>query len=562
MHRFSQCLFIIVLTSIILCSGLVIAQSDRGQGQYAVLVPDIGQYSYLVKTDSPQAQRFFDQGLRLFYGYYFPESLASFQEAARLDPDCPMMYWGMALAIAPNPNSRYLGGHDDPQGKGARAIEQAMGLIDRAAEKEKGLIRALMTLYDRTTQPDRTLRDLAYAQALKKLLEQYPDDPEVGTLYASSLMTPSAWDYWTPDGQPRPDTKATDNALQHVLDRYPDHPGANHLYIHLLENSHTPGRALPHAERLAKTMPNSGHIQHMPTHIYIRTGRYGQTIKGNQRSLEVDKIFLNAWGDRDIPIGVASNSLSASNHGMHAQDFLHMAAVLQGNYSTSIQSAQMVAKMIPVEQLGSSGALQRRYIRPWLTDKRFGKWDRILNQPQPSQDLPFLRGIWHYVRGSALAAKGRLTEAEQELVVVRKAADSEGMDTLMVPVGSARMLLTLAGHVLEGEIASRQGEVDRAMLHLDTAVRMEDGLPYMEPPVWGHPVRHSLGAVLMDAGRFAEAEVVYWEDLRRYPENGWSLYGVWQSLLKQGKTKRAKEAEKRFRAAWQGADVTLKASRF
>jgi tetratricopeptide (TPR) repeat protein len=532
------------------------------EGKLAPLLDSLGAYHYPVARCSPAAQRFFDQGLRLYYGFYFPESIASFREAARIDADCPMIYWGLALAIAPTPNSRYFGAPDDPQGKGAEAIERAVELIGRASKKERRFIRALRLLYDARAQPDRRQRGLAYADAMRAIAERYPRDLEAGTLYATALMTLSPWSYWTPDGKPRPGTEAAAAALERVIRANRDHPGANHMVIHLLESSQTPERALPHAERLARTMPGAGHIVHMPSHIYMRTGRYAQVVASNRRSLDADRLLLAAWGDREMPMGVGSYSLSASTHGMHAREFIHMASVFQGNYAAAIDAARSVAAMIRAEQLRSNGTLQRHFVRPWLTRRQFGKWSQILEEPPPPAGLPFVEGTWHFARGSALAATERLPEAERELTEVRAAAGRKELTHLGVRVNPASKILTLAGHLLEGEIAARKKDTERALTHMEAALRLEESLAYVEPSDWAYPVRHSLGAVLLQAGRAEEAETVYWDDLRRNPENGWSLYGVRQSLLRQGKTALAAEVESRFRKAWAEADVTLTDSRF
>ncbi len=549
----------IFLWLVIASSSAFFAKTSSAQEhgvKVAPLLDGLGDYSYLVSDCSGPAQQFFDQGLRLFYGFYFPEAVASFREAARLDPDCPMTYWGEAMAIAPIPNSRYFDSPDDPKGAGAEAIARASRLVEHASDKERGLLEALQILYDSSAEPESSQRDRGYVNALGALHERYPNDPEVGTLYALALMTASPWDYWTPDGQPRPGTTEAMAALNSVLNGHPEHPGANHLFIHLMENSQHPELALPHAERLKHAMPGAGHIVHMPSHIYIRTGRYAEVVESNQRSLAADRKLVAAWGNHQLPLGVSSSSLSATNHGVHAEDFLHMAAVLQGNYETAIESAQKIATLSE-PQLASSGSAQRRYVRLMLTNKRFGKWNRILKEPEPDPVYPFVRGIWHYVRGSAYAATGQLASAQRELTQLQATAEAEGMKELMVRVNSANTLLTLAGHVLTAEIALKQRDLANALGHLESAVRIEDGLRYTEPPDWGHPVRHSLGAVLLEAGRAQEAETVYWEDLRRHPENGWSLYGVWQSLLQQGKEPQAAEVEKRFEKAWANADVTL-----
>ncbi|MGR9117615.1 MAG: tetratricopeptide repeat protein [Gammaproteobacteria bacterium] len=555
-HDFMKNLSTLIGITICLVCFALTSQAEVGSKTVAPLIDDLGGYSYPVSDCSGQAQRFFDQGLRLYYGFYYPEAVVSFREAARLDPDCPMVYWGEALAIAPNPNSRYNRLPDDPQGQGKEAVGSALRLVDRASDKERGLIEALNAFYESSVEQDSSLRDQAYTDALRRLHEYYPDDPEVGTLYAEALMTSTAWRYWTPDGRPRPGTNSALAALNKVLEKYPDHPGANHLFIHLVESSQNPEVALPHAKRLAYSMPGAGHIVHMPSHIYIRAGQYKEAEKSNLRSLAADRRFLEVWDDRELPIGIPSYSLSATNHGIHAEEFLYLIAVLQGNYTIAIESARKVAARVK-PKLATSGTAQRRYVRPMLTLRRFGKWDEIINEPAPDTAYPFVSGIWHFVRGSAYAATGKLTEMERELTALQAVKQAEGMHELMVRVNSAATLLTIAEHVLLAEITVQKGDFDQALAHLESAVRIEDSLAYMEPPDWDHPVRHSLGEVLLGMGRAQEAETVFWEDLRRNPENGWSLFGVRQSLLMQGKDALAAEIEERFRKSWEGADVTL-----
>jgi tetratricopeptide (TPR) repeat protein len=364
--------------------------------------------------------------------------------------------------------------------------------------------------------------------------------------------------HWAPDGSPHPGTIEAAAALEQALKRVPDHPGANHYYIHLHEDSLRPEIALPHAERLARAMPGQGHIVHMPTHIYIVTGRYEEAVQGNRASIKADQEFVKAWEGYPTPPSMAMF------HPNHARAFLLLAAEMQGNYAAAMEAARALASSLPLTQLraGPMQSFQGTFVRPWLTAKRFGKWQQLLDEQQPADSPPFVEGIWQFVRGSALLATGRLQEAERHLYQLRSIQRIKGLDALMVRANSARRLLEIAGLVLEGELNASRGDIDRALLLLSEAVRLEDGLKYMEPPDWGHPVRHSLGAVLLEAGRAEEAEVVYWEDLRRNPENGWSLFGLWQSLLAQGDTLRAVEVESRFRRSWEKADVELKASRF
>ena len=543
----------------LLLSGLV--TSSWGQDSavsHAPLLDTLGEYHRPVTTTSRLAQSYFDQGLRLIYGYYFTEAVASFREAVRLDPNFAMAYWGMALAIGPNPNSRYFQKPDDPRGEGDKAIEKAVSLNGGASEKERAFIDALVKRYELS---DREQRDRAYMVAMRQLFQRYPDDPDAGTFYADSLMTMSPWTYWGADGEPyfRGTVEAA-AALERVVEMFPRHPGANHLYIHLMENSQTPERALPHADRLAQLMPGLGHVVHMPGHIYLRVGQYEKAILTNRGSLAADQEMVDIWGDHEYPADVPSGGASHVGHPSHARAFIHLAATMQGRFALAMDMARESASGMSVEQLAGDGGAQKTYVSPWLTLRRFGKWQEILDHTAPSGAPPYVQGIWHFVHGNALAATGRLGDAQQALDEVR--ANASVALGLRVVVNTDRDLLTLASEMLAGQIAFYQGQTEEAVRHLETAARMEDGFNYMEPPDWSSPVRHWLGAVLLEAGRPEQAEVVYWEDLRRNPENGWSLFGLLQSLRAQGKTQTATPVEERFNRAWARADVALTSSRF
>jgi hypothetical protein len=312
--------------------------SPVAEPRLAPLVAGLGNYHYPISGCSELAQQYFDQGLRLYYAFYLPEALASFNEAASISPDCPMAHWGVALACAPIPNSRYFGYPDDPKGKGAEAIARAAALMDKSPGKERGLILALQTLLDVRKEPNALQRSHSYYEAMRTLFAKHPDDPEVATLYAAAYMTHMGWVYWTPDGQPLDGTLDAVSALERVMQAVPEHPGANHLYIHLLESSQHPEKAMVQAERLARTIPIAGHVVHMPSHIQIRTGRYADAVQSNHNSIDADQKFAAAWGSHDIPKGF-TYPLSSTNHSHHAHEFLFMAAVLQGNYAEAFHTS-------------------------------------------------------------------------------------------------------------------------------------------------------------------------------------------------------------------------------
>ena len=561
----SRCLLVGVLAGLLLGCG----QADQTQapaapqptaGQaLAVLVPGSGDYSRPITTDSAAAQQFFDQGLRLAWGFYFPESIASYQEAARLDPDHPMPYWGMAHAMGPNPNSRYGRMPDDPLGEGLKAITKAMSLKENGNAYERDLIDAMFILYDKATIPDSDERDQAYLDAARALHAKYPEDGDVGALYAAAYMSIGRWDYWDADGYPKSETETVAQALEKVLAVNPDHPGALHLFIHLLEASLEPERALTAADRLEATMPIAGHMVHMPAHIYVRVGQYDKAIASNVRSQEVDKKFAEIWGDYPLP-NLGTYPLSHKMHAPHAIDFIRYAATVQGNYETALEAAWKSAASVTEATVDRRGG-QKRVSAPWLVYKIFGKWDELLNHTPKYTGRPYLDGIWSYAIGSAYAATGQLDKARTESAKLTALANAPNADEYRVGATPASAVLQLAAHALEGEIHQAAGELDRAVESFAAAVAIEDENNYTEPPDWSQPMRHYLGAALVEAGRGSEAEAVYRRDLRWNQNNGWSFYGLALALDQQGAEEEAAAVRAQFEAAWQNADVTLSRSR-
>ena len=548
----------IVLAALLLGISLPERSQSAPSDELAVLVDGLGTYGRKISTNSPVAQQFFDQGLRLTYGYYFPEAIASFQEALRHDPDNPMIYWGLALAIGPNPNSRFRNFPDDPHGEGAKAIKAARARAGKASKVEQALIESLYVIYDVETYPNRDERDRKFIAATRSAFQRYPDDLEAGFLFADAYMIHTRWSYWRRDGSPLPGTLDAGRALEHVMSREPDHPGAVHLYIHLYESSASPERALPQADRLESLMPNVGHIVHMPSHIYVRVGQYEKAVTSNQRSLEVDRKLLSAWGERKLP-ALGTYGMSHRTHGPHAWDFMRFAAQLQGNYARAIEAARSA-------DTGQShqgpGAVHRLHTTVWLVHKVFGKWDAVLAEPPPAPGSAYEDGLWSYVRASAFVGKGEIDKAQLELERLRIAARDPAVKDFLASANPAPKILELAAHGLEGEIAMSRRQYRKAVESFAAAVRLQDTLNYVEPPDWGQSMRLYLGAALLKAGRPRQAEKVYREDLREFRENGWALFGLWQSLRAQGRTGEARAVRLRFDQAWKGADVTLKASVF
>ena len=548
----------ILLSAFLILPQLIQAQSS--DQALALVIPGSGDYHREISTDSAVAQQFYDQGLRMTWSFYFPEAIASFQEAARHDPDHPMIYFGLAHAAGPNPNSRYANLPDDPQGTGLAAIQKAMSLIANGDQREQAMVRALNVLYDKSAIPDNAQRDAAYLEAMRSLYARYPGDPDIATMFAAAYMCMGRWDYWLADGSPKPGTADAMAALEHAMVVEPYHPGANHLYIHLMEASLQPEKALAAAHKLESTVPISGHMVHMPGHIYLRVGDYERAIDINQRSQIVDQQFAEIWGDMNFP-NIGTYSLSHRTHAPHALDFVRYAATLQGSYDIAAEAAQRGAASVG-RAAESVNRGQKRVVSSWMVDKTFGKWDKILSMEQSHSGTPYLDGMWSFVTGSAYVHTQQLPKAEMELQNLRKQAMDETVDSSGVGPTPASQILNLAGFALEGEIKEAQGDLNGAIAAYNRAVELEDQNNYTEPPDWSDPIRHYLGAALLSAGRPVDAETVYRQDLQWNQFNGWSTYGLYLALAAQGREAEAEMVKRQFESLWRNADVMLERSRF
>lgn len=555
---YSQISVAVVLLGVLGANSITERGFAAPPNEHAVLVDNIGTYGRKISTKSRIAQKFFDQGLRLVYGYYFPEAIASFEEAQQWDPDHPMLDWGLALAMGPNPNSRKNSFPDDPHGDGRKAIASARAHLARATPAERALIESLSVQYDTERYPDRALRDEKYIEATRSVLNRYPDDLEAGFMYVDSIMIRGAWNYWRRDGSPLAGTSEAATALDHILARDPNHPGAVHLYVHLFESSAEPERALPQADRLESLMPKAGHMVHMPSHIYLRVGNYEKAIASNERSVAADRYFLSEWGDRPFPTA-GTYHLSASTHAPHALDVLRYAAMLQGNYAKALQTAREVAASHSV--MGANPR-QQRLPAVWLVHKAFGKWQELLAEPAPPMDRLYLNGGWHYFRGSAFAGLGELDKAESELLTLTATSVDPALKEVISGANSAAPILAMLCRALSGEIALARGRPGEAIVAFEEAVHMQDELNFNEPPDWSQSMRLYLGGALLKAGRAKDAEGVYREELQSLHDNGWALFGLWRSVRAQGRTVEAKEIQERFDRAWKNADVALSESVF
>src|SRR4051812_36814163 len=518
-------------------------------GELAPRLQNLGVHTFRVTTTSARAQRFINQGLNLAYGFNHAEAGRAFAEAARLDPRCAMAYWGQALVLGPNINAA-MAGDDEPKAK--TLIEKAASLKRTASARERAYIDALAARYTGRSE-DRVKADRAYADAMRRLTKQFPDDLDAKTIFAESLMDLRPWNYWTRDGEPYAETSEIRDALAQVIARNRNHPGALHYWVHLWEPTNTPERAEAEADRLLPLMPGAGHMVHMPAHIYMRVGRFADVVSSNQAAARADEDYITQCRAQGLyPLGYYP-------HNIH---FVWMGATALGQSGLAAEAARKVSAAITDASLKEAPALQGFTLVPYWTMVRFGRWDEILADKGPRLDHPFSRGAWHFARAMALTATGRVELAEEELAALRKEVD----DPALVQPATSSMntgvaILRIAPEVVAGELAARRQEWDTAVLHLDRAIRYEDALIYQEPPDWPAPVRQTLGAVLLQTGRPSEAEAVYWEDLKKNPGTGWSLYGLWQALRAEQKTDEARAAEARFRDAWKNADVTLTASR-
>ena len=550
-----------VVLSLYLCFSLFAFEITANQKQdeaKAILIEGSGTYSREITTRVPAAQKFFDQGLRFAWGFYFPESIASYQEASRLDPDHPMPYWGMAHAMGPNPNSRYARMPDDPLGEGLKAIEEALKRIDKASNLEKRIIKALHVFYDKESIADPTLRDRAYLKEMRQLNKEYPNDPDIAALYAGSYMSIRRWDYWDSDGNPKGETIEVAEALERIIYSGQSHPGVFHLHIHLIEASLEPERALISADSLEETVPIVGHVVHMPAHIYVRVGDYQKAIENNIRSQQVDLKLAELWGDMPLP-NIGTYPLSHKLHAGHALDFVRYAATVQGNFELANEAAWRMANRIKGDAVMVMGG-QKRVSAPWLVLKIFGKWNEILKLQPDHTGTPYLDGIWSYVLGSAHLAKGNMSQAQIELSKLKKIANSPNADQYRVGATPASSVLKVAAYGLEGETHMAKGEYSKAVASFKKGVEIEDLNNYTEPPDWAQPMRHYLGAALLKSNKPEEAEIVYRRDLRWNQNNGWSLFGLYQSLKMQGKASESEEIYKKWTESWKLSDIDIQAS--
>jgi tetratricopeptide (TPR) repeat protein len=522
----------------------------------ATLLKGLGNYSFPVTSKNPDVQRWFNQALMLTYGFNHDAAERSFLKAAALDPECAMCWWGAALVLGPHVNAGMDPVNND---KAWQRLQRAVELAPQATEREQAFIRALAARYAQNPPEDRRPLDEAYAAATGQLVAQRKDDLDAAVFHAEALMDLQPWDYYDEQRRPKGRTAEVVSILESVMARNPDHAGALHLYVHAVEASADPQRGVAAADRLRELIPGSGHLVHMPAHIYARVGRWHDAVIANQKAIAADNLYLSMCGGNAqgiYPLGYVP----------HNPHFLWFAASMEGASAIARDAAKMTADRVNLPELmrepGFAG-LQHYWMTPVFDNVRFGRWEEIAKAPNPAPDLPYVTAIWSYAQAMAAIRQGRLQDAATHHAQLAKLAADPVMQTLMVwdryPLAHAA---NIAERTVRAELALERGDTQAAIAALREAVQIEDGIPYDEPPGWHAPVRQSLGAVLLAANRATEAETVYREELRRNPANGWSLKGLALSQERQQRPRDAAATEKEFGTAWQHADVQLVASRF
>jgi len=512
------------------------------------LFENLGSLHHPITTTSEQAQRYFDQGLRLVYAFNHEEAIRSFEAAAQQDPQAAMPYWGIALALGPNINSAM---EKKDEGRAVEMVQKARQLADHTTRGEKAYIEALVARYVGRKGTKRRGLDEAYAKAMRSVAQQFPEDDDAATLFAEALMDLRPWDLWKPDGGPQPGTDEIVTTLESVLAKNPDHPGACHYYLHAVEASSQPERALPCAERLPGLMPGAGHLVHMPAHIYMRLGKYHEAVERNQQAVEIDQQYL---ASRD------QTGEYAEGYYTHNLHFLWASLAMEGRNVEAMKAARDLTATITVEEARKDRSKELYLPTPIFSMIRFGRWEELLRELPPPKELRLMEGMWRLGRGLALVATGRLPGADGEHVALAGLTKQIRRDHT-TEEKTERALLKIAERVLAGELAARRQRYDDAIRLFKEAIKMEEALPFSEPPLWPLSVRHHLGAVLLLADRPSEAEAVYHADLLSHPDNGWALTGLIQSLRAQQKDDQAAEAEDRFKKAWAHADFIPAASR-
>ena len=528
---------------VVVGSSPVSAQSAAG----AQLLPGMGDYSHPIQTTSPEAQTYFDQGMALLYNFNHAEAERSFLKAAELDPTAPMPWWGVGIALGLNYNRDVTKLEGERLTRACDAAQKAVALSRGGSPVEAALAQALATRYSRDPNADPTVLNAQYREAMRQAYARYPDDPEVGTLYADAVMNLRPWQLWGTDGTPGPDTLELVKVLEAVLRRHPNHPGANHYYVHAVEASPTPERALASATRLETLVPGAGHLVHMPTHIYIHTGHISRVAELNAKAAAADERYIEVAK----PEGVYP--FMYYGHNVH---FVVVGNILIGRYEDALKAGEQMAGLVAPHVADMGPMVEWALSLPTLAHVRFHKWDAILSAPRPPESQPLARSFDHYARTLALQMTGKASQARIEAAAFESTRATVPPETLVVSFNNAPAILSMVSHLLRGQMAA---SADQAVAHLEMAAAAQDALTYDEPEPWPWSVRETLGAVLLKAGRAAEAERVFRKDLEKNPASGRTLFGLTKSLEAQGRTAEAAIVRREFDQAWKQATSTLSA---
>jgi tetratricopeptide (TPR) repeat protein len=539
-----------LLCALAFCCNAAVARQKAADRPPDLSLTAIGRHHHPIATKNKSAQDYFDQGLTLIYGFNHEEAARSFEYAAKLDPNSPMPLWGIALAIGPNYNVDV----DAAREKLAfETIQKAARLAQTSPQVERDYVSALAARFSGDAGPDYKKLARDYAGATKSLSQKYPDDLDAATLYADSLMALNPWKLWTLDGKPNDNTEEIVAVLEGVLKQDPNHVGANHFYIHAVEASPQPERALSSARRLDSMVPKAGHLVHMPSHIYVRTGFYADAVKSNEEAAKADRVYAQRAAQEGSMYDLMYHS--------HNEHFLASAASMAGRYAEAKAAADaMATRLMPHVKM--MPALDTFIMTPLWVDARFDKWDAIFARAEPDKELPATHAMWRYTRTLAFAARGQNEKAAVEREEFGKEAAGFPAEGKIGEFNSGSVVLALAGHVLDARIAAAKGDREGSVAHWREAVAVQDTLNYDEPPDWFYPVRESLGAALLNAGNPIEAEKVFRDDLARNPRNPRSLFGLTQALKAQNRDADATWTESEFKSAWKSADSQLSLADF
>jgi tetratricopeptide (TPR) repeat protein len=533
-----------------LSCGVAIAQQKPAARPPDLALTAVGRNHHPIATTNKSAQEYFDQGLTLVYGFNHEEAARSFEYAAKLDPNSPMPLWGLALAVGPNYN---LDVDAEREKQAFETIQKAGKLAEHSPQVERDYVAALAARFSGDASPDYKKLARDYADAMKSLSEKYPDDADAATLYADSLMALNPWKLWTLDGKAADNTDEIVTVLEGVLKRDPNHIGANHFYIHAVEASPQPERALMSARRLDTLVPQAGHLVHMPSHIYVRTGYYADAVKSNEEAAKVDRLYAQKAAQQGSMYDLMYHS--------HNEHFLASAASMTGRYAEAKAVADaMAARLMPHAKM--MPMLDTFIMTPLWVDARFNKWDAILARAEPDKELVATHAFWRYTRTIAFATRGQNEKASVEREEFAKEAAGFPASVNIGDFNKGSVILTLAGDVLDARIAAAKGDKEASVAHWREAIAVQDTLNYDEPPDWYYPVRESLGAALLNAGNPTEGEKVFREDLSRNPRNPRSLFGLTQALKAQNRDADAAWTESQFESAWKSADSPLSISDF